>query len=180
MSQVEEHPIINPEGQKVMIAQDGQVVKAPDPVAEAVKRNWTDITFLYECLENFLKAIQLKAKKDYHYNDQAAFEKAGSPIWTEKDSFFAWMKDVEDQLQFRLSELIQKHDQKAHSDKQLLHLLDGGAIEQVHPFLAKQMTFEDFEMFEFILRKSIEAVEKFRKGTYTMDDVRRGQAHDTC
>lgn len=176
MSQGERHPIVDSSGKQVMLADDGQVVKAPDPVAEAVKRNWTDIGFLYECLENFLKAIQLKAKKDYHYKDQAAFVQAGSPVWNKNDSFFAWMRDVEDQLQFRLDELRRKHQQKAHSDKQLLHLLDEGVVEQAHPYLAKQMTFEDFEMFEFILRKSIEATEKFRKGTYTMDDVRRGQS----
>ncbi len=176
MTQVEEqHPIVDPSGKQVMLAEDGQVVKAPDPVAEAVKRNWSDIGFLYECLENFLKAIQLKAKKDYHYKGKDEFVKAGSPVWNDKDSFFEWMKDVEDQLQFRLDELICKHQQYYVSDKQLLHLLDEGVIENPHPYLAKNMTTEDFEMFEFILRKSIEATEKFRKGKYTIDDVRRGQ-----
>ncbi len=177
MQQTEEHPIVDPSGKQIMLADDGQVIKAPDPVAEAVKRNWTDIGFLYECLENFLKAMQLKAKKDYHYKSEDAFIQAGSPVWNKNDSFFAWMKDIEDQLEFRLAELVSKHEQRAHSDKQLLHLLDEGAIEQAHPFLARQMMTDDFEMFEFILRKSIEATEKFRKGIYTMDDVRRGQSH---
>ena len=171
----EKHPITDTSGKSIMLAEDGQVVKAPDLVAEAVKKNWSDIGFLYECLENFLKAIQLKAKKDYHYSNVAEFVAAGSPVWNKKDSFYRWMADVDDQLQFRLDELIRKHQQHSISDKQLLHLLDDGSIENKHPYLAKTMTTEDFEMFEFILRKSIEATKKFREGKYTMDDVRRGQ-----
>ena len=172
------HPIVGGDGKSIMLAEDGQVVKAPDPVVEAVKKNWSDIGFLYECLENFLKAIQLKAKKDYHYKDTEEFILAGSPVWNKKDSFYAWMSDVGDQLQFRLDELIRKHQQHSISDKQLLHLLGEGAIDNPHPYLAKQMTTEDFEMFEFIVRKSIETTEKFRQGVYTMDDVRRGQSRD--
>ena len=147
-----------------------EISSAPkDPVTEAGKKNWSDLDYLHECYLNFMQAIRSRAKKDYQYADELAFVMAGSPVWTVMDSFGDWCKDQEEHLVWRLQSLEEKKLQNRPSDSVVIRILD--KIENPDPYLGKNMTSEDYEIYEFILRKSREALGRFRAGMYTIDQV---------
>ena len=140
-----------------------------DPVVAAGKNRWSDLGYLLECYHNFLAAIQSKAKKDYQYENELAFVLAGSPVWSISDSFGDWCKDMEETTVWRLQSLEEKKLQNRPSDVVLLKVFD--KIDNPDPYLGKNMSSEDYEIYEFILRKSAEALTRFRRGDYTLEQI---------
>lgn len=165
--------IVNRHGVPVAIGPDGEVVRAPDPVLEAARRNWNDLSYLYECYENFLKAVQMAASKDYQYKDTLDWVAAGAPRWNQSDTFMAWVIDQQAMVEYRLKELKQRFEQKTPSDKNLIKLIDSGSIDDPHPYLGKEINIEEQEILEWLLRKSLEALIKFRSGQYEYSEVVR-------
>ena len=140
-----------------------------DPVTEAGRRNWSDITYLHECYQNFAAALQVGASKDYQYKDNLAYVLAGSPVWSSSDSFGDWCRDQEEHLVWRLQSLEEKKLQNRPSDSILLSVMD--KVQDPDPYLGKHMTSEDYEIYEWVLRKSQEALRLFKQGSYTIDQV---------
>lgn len=140
-----------------------------DPVLEAAKHTWSDLSYLNECHNNFLQAVQSAAPKDYRYNSPAEYAAAGSPKWSVHDSFDGWCRDQEEHLAWRLHSLDEKRKQNRPSDSQLIHVVD--SIDHASPFLGKEMSGEDSEIFEFMLRKSSEALHKYRTRLYTLEQI---------
>lgn len=165
--------ILSPAGVPVTVNAAGDVVKAPDPVLEAAKREWSDLSYLGECYNNFLVAVQIGAKKDYQYNSPQEYEAAGRPRWDENSSFMEWCRDQEEHLAFRIEELAKKYKGEIPADRHLTNMLWRGEIDNPSPYLGKVLGVLDYEIYEWILRKGREALQRFRTGTVSMVEVRR-------
>lgn len=164
--------LIAPDGTPVTVDETtGNVVRVPDPTIEAAKRSWSDLGYLAECFSNFLMAIQKGIPKDYHYKDKLDWVSAGAPRWCDKDVFESWLKDQEAMLEWRLVELEQKFGSGKPADLQLIKMLDGGELSDSAPFLGRRISAEHREIYEWILRKSQEAIKKYKLGAYCLNDV---------
>lgn len=147
--------------------------QAPNPYIEAAKQAWHDLQYLREVYELFLTAVQVGASKDYQYNDQAAYDVAGKPVWNMKDTFRAWVADVEIQLECRLQELKEKYAAHRPTDKNLLRVAESGDFQSDNPYVLKTLASDDYEVLDFMIRKSQEAIKKYTSGKITMDQIRR-------
>lgn len=142
-----------------------------DPLRDAVQTEWSDLSYLHELFHLFAAAIQQGVKKDYQYPSDLDFIKAGSPTWGEGDTFEDWCSDTETMLTWRMAELKAKVEQSRPSDKQFMNLLESGEMNPANKFIGRTLDNEDEETYEFILRKSMEAVIRYRKGQYTLQQV---------
>lgn len=140
-----------------------------DPVIEAGKASWSDLSYLHECYHNFMAAIQVGAPKDYRYDGPEAYLLAGKPKWNESDVFDSWCVDQAAMIMWRLQSLEEKKLQNRPSDSTLIHLIDD--VKDPDPFLGKNMTSEDYDIYEFMLRKGLEALVRYQRGTYTLSQV---------
>lgn len=168
----EVHPIVGTDGKAIARhPATGELFNPPDPVMEAGKRQWGDMAYLHECFQNFFTAVQHQSPKDYQYDDQKAWVMAGMPCWNEKSIFEEWARDTEEHLGWRLEELKEKFDTQRPSDIQLRPMLEAGNVDNPHPFVGHTLTREDYEIYEWTLRKSLEAIRKYRKGEVALRDV---------
>ena len=161
--------LVDPQGFPVTVGTDGNVHRVADPVFEAAKRNWNDLHYLAECYHNFLKAVQMNAPKDYQYADATEWLRAGRPCWRENDTFTAWCVDQMAMLDYRLDELERKFKGRIPSDRNLIHMLD--KVDNPHPMLGHQLTIEDYEIMEWMLRKAKETLHKHRQGAYNFQQI---------
>lgn len=165
--------IVKPNGNPFVVNGDGKIADAPevDPVMVAARANWDNKAYLRECYQNFLRAVQMGVPKDYHYNSELEWITAGCPRWSVGDSFVMWVKDQLYQLHWRLDELKAKRAENRPSDRHLIHLLDSGTLSPSTRFVGYQINQEDYEVYEWILRKSLEALESFKKGDIKLEQL---------
>lgn len=167
----EDKRLVDSHGVPVTVDEDGNVVRALDPIMAAARRNWDELGYLFECYHNFLKAVQLGASKDYQYKSPLEYELAGKPKWNQHDSFADWCHDQETMLQYRLDELKRKYLGQIPSDANLIHVIEKGQVEDPHPYLGHRLDIEEYEIYEWILRKSIEAIANLKKGLHNLRDI---------
>lgn len=139
-----------------------------DNIRERVKADWNERVFINQQFDLFLHAVQQEVTKEYQYDSELAFIQAGSPRWNEESSFDEWMDDVRQMYEFRLRELKQRKEDSSKSFPHIIKLVreaqEAGQAQGMMKGIGEQMKPEDYEVFEFIIRKSLEAVRKYRKG----------------
>ncbi len=166
--------IVRADGEHFLIDNETeQLIDGPDPLMVAARKNWNSLQYLHECHFNFLMAIQVGAPKDYQYDDHLKWTLAGAPKWTVKDVFEEWVRDQLEMLEVRLAELKSKMERGTPTDQHLIKLLESGDIDSPHPFAGHQINQEDYEVYEFILRKSVETLHLYQNGAYTLDEIIR-------
>jgi len=143
-----------------------------DKIKELAEKAWSDQVYLQYQYEAFLKAIQQGSPKDYHYNSEMDYVIAGSPKWNEHDTFDDWMKDVEEMLRFRLHELQLRKENSSQSFPHLVTLVreaqEAGEADLAVEGIGESLSPEAYEAFEYVLRKSMETVQKYRRGEITL------------
>lgn len=141
-------------------------------IREYVNAKWDDQDLLQEHFNKFLSAIQQGATKEYQYNSELEFMRAGSPIWNEHSTFDEWMRDTELMYEFRLKELKQRKEDSTKSFPHIIKLInqakDAGQVSGMPEGIGEELKPEDYEIFEFIIRKSLEVVRNFRHGRIDM------------
>lgn len=149
----------------------GQSKKKPhvhDKIKQLAEHGWDDQKYLQEQYQLFLKAIQTGAVKDYHYNSEAAWKAAGSPCWGLKDTFEGWLKDVEEQVKFRIYELELRKKNSSQSMPQLITLIrqaqDAGEADLNVGGIGEPLSQEAYEAATMIYRKSLETIALFQLG----------------
>lgn len=139
----------------------------------ANNENWNPQLYLQEQYQMFLAAVQQEASKDYKYNSELQYITAGSPKWNESDTFNAWLKDTKDMVAFRIKELAVRREQSSKSFPHIISLVreaqDAGQANMTIDGIGEQMQTSDYEMFEFILKKSLETISEFEKGLIVLE-----------
>ena len=134
-------------------------------IRELAEKEWDDQKYLEEQYETFLSAVDKGAEKDYQYKDEKEFLLAGSPKWGVNSVFEEWMRDSKVMLEFRLHELKIRKDDSSKSIPHLIGLIreaqNDGQADLVVDGIGEKMKPEDYEAFEFIVRKSLETTKKF-------------------
>jgi hypothetical protein len=112
-----------------------------------------DIFFLDECYENMLTAIQQRQQKVF-----------SNEVWGPESTFDDWLGEAKRMLFARLGELEVKYRQKLIRQKGLTKFLEKGQMINAHPIAGTAMSIEDYEAYQEIIHKGLEAIEAYQAG----------------
>ena len=144
-----------------------------DHIRKVTEVGWDDQAYLQEQYNLFLSAVQAGSDKDYRYNSNLEFVTHGSPKWGEDDTFEDWLRDTETMTKFRMHELQQR---KINSSKSVPHMVglireaqEAGQADMAVSGIGSEMSTADYELFDFILRKSLETIILFKDGKIKLE-----------
>jgi len=172
--------LYGPDGKRIVSSVNGDTTEvqsisaeAVDPLLRAAAQKWDDLAYLFELHENFLAAIQKGQGKELLYKTERDFILAGSPKWSQSDTFDSWVSASLRELDFRLEELKVKLTKGTPANSNIISLLESGEMKDVQPLVGHELDMTDAEIYVYIIRKSQEAIKLYRSGAYTLKDVVR-------
>lgn len=125
-----------------------------------------DQTFLDQCYEQFLEAVQMHAQHPEGFVKTVG----ATTLWDEKSTFDEWLAQCEKVLKDRLEEIDWKLRTGSKTMPGIIQVVDKG-FEPAHPAIGESMKKEDYEAYNWMLRKSLEAIKNFRSGKVRLSEV---------
>lgn len=124
-------------------------------------KNWNPEDYIRETYESFLEAVQQR--------DEKPFPNENGRFWNEKSTFDEWLWYCEQVLKRRLDKLMQEKKERPPSFENLGKLREelGDHSDQLNLVVenaGESQPLWVYEFYEEVMRKSLEAINAFRRG----------------